>query len=267
MNDKTVVITGAASGIGRVMALELAAKGAHVVAVARSLERAQPVVDEIKTRGGKAEAAGMDVASMASVRAGAAALAKSHPTIHALVNNAGVWAGKRGVTSDGFENTWAINTLAPFLLTELLREQATLARVVNISSVQHEKGSIHWDDLQLESGYSPVKAYRQSKLALVMNTLELAARAPNVAAAAVHPGVAGTGLFKNFPAFIRFWINLLMSTPEKIARQPIALTADACPTGKYFHMQREKAPHALARDEAARKRLWEVVSKQTRLTA
>jgi NAD(P)-dependent dehydrogenase (short-subunit alcohol dehydrogenase family) len=268
MDGQTVIITGAAAGIGRALALELARRGAHVVVSARTDAAAAPVLDEITRAGGKAESLPMDVASPDSIRAAVTRFLDSHGKLDVLVNNAGVWAGKRTVTPEGFETTWSVNVLAPFRLAQLLDGalKAGAGKVINLSSVQHYKGDIHWDDLQLERAYHGAKAYRQSKLALTMLSLEHAARDAALKVNAVHPGVAGTALFRNFPAFIRFWINLLMSTPEKCAKPPLQLAADPAHhdvSGRFYHQLRPRDPHPMASDEAARKRLWDLVSGQS----
>jgi retinol dehydrogenase 14 len=264
MEGKTVMVTGAGAGIGRETALALARQGAHVVLVARSAERAAPVVEYASRLGGKCEVLPMDLGSLQSIRKGVAKFREKHGKLDVLVNNAGVWAGARTTTADGFETTWGVNVLAPFALTQLLAAPLKAAgnpRVINLTSVQHYKGDIHWDDLQLEKGYSPVRAYRQSKLALTMLTNEHAAREPGWLINSVHPGVAGTELFRNFPAFIRFWINLLMSTPEKCSRPSIKLATEAPVTGKYFNQLKEAQPHRLALDAEARTRLWQIVGE------
>lgn len=264
MEGKTVMVTGAGAGIGRETALALARQGAHVVLVARSEERARPAADFISKLGGKCEVLPMDLGSLASIRDGATRFGDTHGRLDVLVNNAGVWAGKRTVTADSYETTWGVNVVAPFILTQLLAAPLKAAgspRVVNVVSVQHYKGDIHWDDLQLEKNYSPVRAYRQSKLALTMLTAEHAARETSWQLNAVHPGVAGTELFRHFPAFIRFWINLLMSTPEKCSRPSVRLATDAAPTGAYFNQLKQATPHKLVADTTARKRLWDVVSE------
>src|SRR5690606_25490806 len=151
MDGQTVIITGAAAGIGRALALELARRGAHVVVSARTDAAAAPVLDEITRAGGKAESLPMDVASPDSIRAAVTRFLDSHGKLDVLVNNAGVWAGKRTVTPEGFETTWSVNVLAPFRLAQLLDGalKAGTGKVINLSSVQHYKGDIHWDDLQL----------------------------------------------------------------------------------------------------------------------
>lgn len=266
MESKTVLVTGAASGLGQITAVELAKKGAHVVLVARSEERAAPTADLIAKAGHKAEIAPMDLASGESIQKGADKLREKHEKLDVLINNAGVWAGKRTETPEGFETSWSVNVLAPFRLTHLLQDplKAGEGKVVNLSSVQHYKGDIHWDDLQLKKSYSGAKAYRQSKLAVTMLSAEHAQRDDALKVNSVHPGVAGTELFRNFPAFIRFWINLLMSSPEKVAQPPIMLASDpahAEATGRFFHKHKPKQPHRLVEDSEARERLWDVVSK------
>ncbi|MCA8913498.1 MAG: SDR family NAD(P)-dependent oxidoreductase [Planctomycetes bacterium] len=267
MDGKTIIVTGAGAGIGKATALELGRRGAHVVVGARSEASAQPVVEAITRAGGKAEALAMDLTSLESIRAGLDKFLESHDSVDVLINNAGVWAGERKTTGEGHEITWSVNVLAPFRLTHLLSDalKRGAGKVINLSSSQHYKGDIHWDDLQLEKGYKPQRAYAQSKLAVTMLSLEHAARDTKLKVNAVHPGVAGTDLFRNFPAFIRFWINLLMSTPEKCAEPSIMVAGDpsyADVTGKFFYRKKQREPHALANDSEARKRLWDVVSGQ-----
>ncbi|MCC6575099.1 MAG: SDR family oxidoreductase [Planctomycetes bacterium] len=266
LSGKTALVTGAASGIGRVTAIELARRGAHVIVSARSPERANPVVDVILAAGGSAEALAMDLASLKSVRHAALELASRHNKLHVLVNNAGLWAGSRQITPDGFEATFAINVLAPFLFTNLLLPalRAARGRVVNVSSLEHYNGRIRWDDLQFERGYGARRAYQQSKLALTMLTNELARREQGLTANSLHPGVIATDLFRNMPAFVQFFIGLLMRSPEDGAQPQIRLAADAGfndVTGRFFRRFKERPPHKLALDAAACKRLWETCEK------
>lgn len=267
MEDKIIIITGAGAGIGKATALELARRGARVVVGARSDASAQPVVDAITKAGGKAEALTMDLSSGESIKSGVARFLESHDRVDVLINNAGVWAGERKLTPEEFEITWSVNVLAPFRLTQMLSSALRKGegRVINLSSSQHYKGDIHWDDLQLEANYNAQRAYAQSKLAVTMLSIEHAARDESLKVNAAHPGVAGTDLFRNFPGFIRFWIKLLMSTPEKCARPAVMLASDpACSevTGKFFYKLSQRKPHPLAKDAEARKRLWELVAEQ-----
>lgn len=270
MTEKTVIVTGAGAGIGRATVLGLANSGAHVVVSARSEGSAGPVLEQLKQLGGKGETLIMDLASPDSTREAVARFRDKHERVDVLINNAGVWAGERKTTGEGYEVTWGVNVLAPFRLTHLLADALRQGegRVINLSSVQHYKGDIFWDDLQLERAYKGVKAYRQSKLAITMLSAEHAVRDDGLKVNAVHPGVAGTDLFRNFPAFIRFWINLLMSTPEKCAQPSLMLATKpehSKTTGKFFHQLKEREPHKLVKDEAARKRLWDVLLEQAKL--
>ncbi|MBZ0137521.1 MAG: SDR family NAD(P)-dependent oxidoreductase [Planctomycetes bacterium] len=267
MENKTVIVTGAGAGIGRATVLGLANTGAHVVVSARSEASAGAVLDQLVQSGGKGETLVMDLASPESIRNGVAGFLEKHERVDVLINNAGVWAGERVTTGEGFEVTWGVNVLAPFRLTHLLGDALRRGdgKVINLSSSQHYKGNIHWDDLQLHQNYKGERAYQQSKLAITMLSAEQAARDADLKVNAVHPGVAGTDLFRNFPAFIRFWINLLMSTPEKCAQPSLMLATQpeyAETTGKFFYKRKLREPHAMVNDTDARKRLWEVVSKQ-----
>lgn len=269
LQGKVVLVTGAGAGIGRETARALARKGAHVLAAARSQERVQPLLDELARDGHSAEALVMDLASLKSVRSAAESVAAKHPRLHALVNNAGIWSGKRTVTADGYEHTWAVNVLAPFLLTELLLEplRSAKGRVVNVSSREHENGRMNWADLQHEKGFGARKVYQQSKLALTMLTNELARReVGRLTANSLHPGIIATELFRNFPGFIRFWINLLMRTPEDGAQPQIKLASAPefeSVTGRYYRRFKETKPHELVLDKAAAARLWDICREHT----
>ncbi len=263
---KTALVTGAAAGIGRITALALARQGAHVLVAARGEPRAQPVVNEITGTGGSAAPLAVDLASLTSVRAAANRVLEDNPRLHILVNNAGIWAGSRSVTTDGIELTFAVNTLAPFLFTNLLLsalKEAGKARVVNVSSREHYGGKINWDDIQHKNNYGARRAYQQSKLALTMLTHELAKRVEGtgLTANSLHPGVIATDLFRNMPGFVQFFIRLLMRSPEDGAAPQIKLATDPAfdgVTGRYFNRFSEARPHVLALNEAARKRLWQL---------
>jgi NAD(P)-dependent dehydrogenase (short-subunit alcohol dehydrogenase family) len=269
MKGKTVLLTGAPGGIGRCIALALAAKGAHVIAHGRSADKAASLVEEIKNAGGSAEAVGFELDSIKAVREAARGLCEKHAKLDVLINNAAIWNGTRQVTVDGFEKTWAVNVLAPYILTEELFEplKAARGRVVNLSSNEHFLGSINWDDLQFEKGYRARYAYRRSKLSLTMLTNELAARESGITANSLHPGVSGTGLFRNFPKFIQFWTWLLMRSPEGCAAPVIRLSSATDvegTTGKFFRRFNIRSPHRLARDAAACTRLRDIVASHVK---
>ena len=253
MQDKVCLVTGANSGIGRVAALGLAERGATVVLVCRNEERGGPVLEEIRRNGrGSAELLVADLASQRQVRAVAAAFLARFDRLDVLINNAGVagW-GTRLVTEDGLERTFAVNHLAPFLLTALLSDRlkaSAPARVVTVSSAAHRNYALHFDDLQGERRYSAFGAYSRSKLANILFTYELARRleGTGVTANCLHPGVVATGIFRNLPRWMRMvFVRPLALSPEKGADTMLYLAAApevAGVSGHYF--VRRKVPDA-----------------------
>jgi NAD(P)-dependent dehydrogenase (short-subunit alcohol dehydrogenase family) len=269
MTGKTVLITGANRGIGREAARALARMGAHVVVGARDRALGQAAVDEIAKGGGSAELLELDMSSFASVRAAARRFAAGHPKLDVLVNNAGIAARNRQLSADGHELTWATNFLGPFLLThELLPtlKRAPHPRVVSVSSAAHVGAQIPWDDLELEHGFRPFKAYAQTKLAQVLFTNELARREPAIAATAVHPGAIATDIWRAAPLWARLLLKLVLPSARKGARPVVRLAA--APelegvTGRYFDKMREVEPAPAARSEADARRLWEIAERAT----
>jgi NAD(P)-dependent dehydrogenase (short-subunit alcohol dehydrogenase family) len=201
LEGKTCVVTGGSQGIGKCTAAGLARLGAHVVLVSLDPGRAEKARAEITAATGndRVECLQADLSSLASVRELAQTLRGREGALAVLVNNAAVASPDRRETVDGLERQLAVNHLAPFLLTNLLRDRLVAdapARVVNVSSWIHEKGEIDFDDLQGQRDYTGVRAYNQSKLANVLFTYELARRLRDtgVTANCLHPGVAPTGL-------------------------------------------------------------------------
>ena len=179
IQDKTVLVTGATNGIGKLTAEQLAARGAHVVIVSRSAERCAAVVDEIRARQPSASLdwIAADLSLLAGVAGAAATFRARYPQLHVLVNNAGAFFARRVVTAEGYESTFALNHLSYFLLTEQLRELligSAPARVINVSSEAHQGGAIAFADLMGERRYRGWSAYSQSKLANVLFTYSLA---------------------------------------------------------------------------------------------
>jgi NAD(P)-dependent dehydrogenase (short-subunit alcohol dehydrogenase family) len=263
--------TGATSGIGKETAVALAKTGATVAVVCRTRDRGETALAEIRRRAGH-DAVSLFVADLSSqraIRTVAAELQAALPRIDVLVNNAGLALRDRLVTEDGFENTFAVNHLAYFLLTRLL--QPTLlasapARVINVSSDAHRWGSIRFDDLMGEAAYDGWKAYAQSKLANVLFTYELARRldGTGVTANCLHPGLVGTAFASRGPSLIRILSRLarpLLRSPASGAATSVYLASApevATVTGQYFAGRRARRSSRVSYDRALAARLWGV---------
>ena len=265
LNGKIVLITGATSGIGLEAARSIAALGAHVVVGARSAARGAAVVDEIRAHGGSAELLEIDVASLASVARAAAEFKAKHSHLDVLVNNAGIIAGKRKLSPDGHELTWATNFLGLAALTRALvpkLEAADATRVVNVSSAAHASGRIAWDDLELAHGYRSWRAYAQSKLAVNLWTRAFAKRYPKIDANAMHPGAIATNIWGVLPGFAQALVARVLPPASKGAIPVVRLaTSDdvAGVSGHYFNKLID-APHApAARSDDDAERLWAYV--------
>jgi len=279
MKDKIVIITGANSGIGKAASLALANMGASVVMVARNKERGEAAKAEIIRESGNSSVDLLlaDLSSLESVRQLANEFQKKYPKLHVLINNAGLFNQGRHVTTDGYENTFATNYLAAFLLTNLQLEQlkaSAPSRIINVSSVGHYKGHINFDDLNLEKEYGGWKAYGQSKLALVLFTHELAKKlqGTGVTVNAVHPGTVATNIWTRpfGPAgFITALPKLFMASPEKGAETIVYLASspDAQSlSGEYLEKSKVKKSSEESYDEEIAQRLWDVSAKLTRLS-
>jgi NAD(P)-dependent dehydrogenase (short-subunit alcohol dehydrogenase family) len=259
------VVTGANTGIGRVTAERLAARGAHVVLACRSEEKTRPVVDGILAAGGKAEFAPLDLADLASARACASAMAARPTPIDILVNNGGV-GGQRGKTADGFELMFGTNHLGHFLFTVLLvgrLRAAARARIVTVSSKIHfDAQGIDFERVrQPTRSLTGMREYAVSKLANVLFTKELARRlgASGPHTYAVHPGVVASDIWRRIPWPIRPLVTRRMLTNEEGAATSLYCATSpevADQTGRYYARCREKAPSPLAEDPELASRLW-----------
>lgn len=276
MHGRTVLVTGATGGIGRATAAGLAAKGAHLAITGRGRERAESAAQEIRAAsGGQVDVFAGDLSSQEDIRRMAGEILAALPRIDVLVNNVGGYWSTRHVTADGLERTFALNHLAPFLLTNLLLhriQESTPARVVTVSSNAHTSGRIDFDDLQGEVSYSGSRAYNQSKLANVLFTYELARRleGSGVTANALHPGVVNTSFGAEDPGMAqRVFVPLLrplMLTPEKGAATSIQLASAAelqGVSGNFFSRGKPRRSSKNSYDRAAAKRLWEVSEELT----
>lgn len=268
MTGKTALVTGATGGIGLWTAVGLLRAGCRVIVTGRSPSRLAAAATEIGQRAGHPppETELADFASLAAVRDLAARVAVSAPRLDLLVNNAGFMTWQRGVSADGYELTFAVNHLAPFLLTNLLLPQlraAAPSRIVTLASSAHRRGRIAFDDLMATRRYSAIDAYAQSKLANILFTVELARRleGSGVTANSVHPGVVATGFgaWPGLPGL--FWRGLrpFLLTAEQGAATTLHVATDpalAGTTGKFFAKSREEIPARAARDMAVAARLW-----------
>ena len=206
LNGKTVIITGANTGIGLETAVDLAKRNARVILACRSVERGETAAVEVRKRSGNDNAVfvQLDLASLDSVREFAAKILEEEPRIDILINNAGVMAiPNRSLTQDGFEMQFGTNHLGHFLLTNLLLDrikEAPSARIVNVSSSGHQRARINFNDLNLERSYGAFEAYAQSKLANILFTRKLTKelQGTGVTVNAVHPGLIYTNIFRHY---------------------------------------------------------------------
>src|ERR1700722_384296 len=269
MKGKTIVATGATSGIGEAAVLALAGQGARIVIVARDEARGRATMQKIEP---KAPGLGhrlhlADLSSIAETRRVGAGITASEPRIDVLINNAGALFSNRRVTPEGVELTFALNHMSYFVLTETLRERliaSAPARIVSTSSTAHQGAKLDFDDLQSTEGYGGLKVYGRSKLANILFTRELARRlaGTGVTANCLHPGVVATRFGESsggFAGLLIPFLRPLFISPEAGADTIISLTSSPeveKTTGEYFVKRKITEPSAAARDDAAAKRLW-----------
>jgi len=270
MQGKTVVITGATSGIGEVAALRLAGMGARIVMVARSKTRGEATLARLKE-----QAPGLahkvhyaDLALLAEMKRVAAQIAASEPRIDVLINNAGALFSKRQLTPDGFELTFALNHLSYFVVTAGLRERllaSAPARIVNTSSDAHKGARFDIDDLQTAKKYTGIQAYARSKLANILFTHELARRLQRtgLTANALHPGVVATRFGHESGGIVSSLLKLVQYfaiSPEKGAATIVYLASSpevAGVSGEYFYKCKPAVPTGAARDDRLAVELWQ----------
>jgi NAD(P)-dependent dehydrogenase (short-subunit alcohol dehydrogenase family) len=273
LTDRTFVVTGSNTGIGRLTAEKLARRGGKVVLACRSAEKTKPVLDAIHAAGGAAEFLQLDLGDLASVRTAAKQLLARGDRIDVLVNNAGL-AGSRGVTKDGFEITFGTNHLGPFLFTTLLLprlRECTPARIVNVSSRAHYRPKrIDFGALRSSTkSATGLDEYGVSKLCNVLFTKELArGRAgKGVTSYALHPGVIASDIWRSVPWIVRPIVKLFMKSTEEGAETSLYCATSpevADHDGRYYDECREKRPSRLADDEALARELWERSEEWTR---
>jgi NAD(P)-dependent dehydrogenase (short-subunit alcohol dehydrogenase family) len=267
---KTVLITGANSGIGRITAIELAKQGFEVVVVVRSKEKAEGLMNELLAVSPKQTVDYLlaDLSSLKQVRTCAEAFKKRYQKLDVLINNAGVCLPERKITEDGFEEMFQVNHLSHFLLTNLLLEElkrSPSARIINVSSAGHITGTFDLNNLQSEMKFTPIGTYCNTKLLNVLFANELAERLKDngITVNSLHPGVVRTnfaGKFKGWFAMLNNLGKLFYISPEKGAATSIYLaTSDKVKgvTGKYFSNSKETKTRNKAITAENQKLLWE----------
>ena len=271
MQGKTVVITGATSGIGEVAACNLAEQGARIVMIARDRSRGEQTLKRLESI-----AAGRDhvahyanLSRLAEMKRVSEVIATSEPRIDVLINNAGALFATRQVTGEALEMTFATNHIAYFVVTSLLLERLKAtpgARIVCTASDAHKRAKLDFDDLQMEKGYSGFSMYSRSKLMNILFTRELARRleGTGVTVNCLHPGFVATRFADGNPGLGAFVVKAAKKfalTPEEGA-QTITYLASSPEvngvTGKYFHKCAQEVPSAEAQNDADARRLWDV---------
>lgn len=284
MAGRVCLITGGTSGIGKETALGLAQRGATVIVVSRNRERGDATVRDIQTRSGNGAVSALfaDLSSMAEVRRLAETFIATGQPLHVLVNNAGAMHMRRTLTADGYEMTFALNHLAPFLLTNLLLPTLVqsgapgrAARIVTLSSGAHMGGTLDFDDLQNARGYSGFGAYSESKLANLLFTYELArllANAPAVANA-VHPGFVASGFGFNNGWAMRTLLSLTRAF-QKTAAQGAETSIYVASAGEiegisgtYFVDCKPTRSSKKSYDRADARQLWQISAEMTGVPA
>ncbi len=282
MQNKFCMITGANRGMGKVTALELARMGGQIIMVCRNQKKGIRAKNEIikETNNSNVELMICDLSSQASIRKLVDNYLTQYDKLHVLINNAGIMVGKRTETIDGFETGFAVNYLAPFLLTNLflnILKTSGPSRVINVSSGMHHRASIDLEDLQSKKNYSSIRVYGLSKLANILFTYELHNRlrdsgVSKVVVNAVHPGFTRTNFGKNVSILYRIALALIHTfrgiPAEKGAETSIYLASSpdiANISGKYFVKKQPVKSSALSYDQELQQQLWKISEKLTGL--
>ncbi|CAH1263546.1 RDH12 [Branchiostoma lanceolatum] len=280
LDGKTAIVTGSNTGLGKETARDLARRGARVILACRDVTKAEAAAEDIRktTGNGNVVVLKLDLSSLASVREFAAGINEREDRLDILINNAGIMMCPQWKTKDGFEMQFGTNHLGHFLLTnlllDLLKKSGPGSRVVTVSSTGHRWGEIHFDDINLEKGYEPMKAYGQSKLANILFIRELAKRleGTGVTCYAVHPGGVRSDLSRYMPEAHGRWLALVQpivqlamyvigKSPEQGAQTSLHCALQEgleSKSGLYFSDCAPIDPSPAGQDDEVAKRLWEV---------
>lgn len=271
---KTALVTGSNTGIGFATAKGLAAAGVHVILGCRDLFKAEAAREQILKAHPKSQVdvLALDLANLMNIRSAIEVLKRRHPTLDILVNNAGVAPRHRQETRDGFEQTFGVNHLGTFALTQAalpLLKAAPAARIVTVSSALHKRGRMEWDDLHYRSRpFKAIEAYNQSKLANILFTKALARRlrGTNVTSFCLHPGVVATDLARDYPRWAAKIFGLFLLNPDNGARCSLFLATEPgleTQSGAYFGRCKAKQPAPSALVEEDQERLWRLSEELT----
>eukprot|EP00058_Branchiostoma_floridae_P027906 XP_002613397.1 hypothetical protein BRAFLDRAFT_118764 [Branchiostoma floridae] len=279
LEGKTAIVTGSNTGLGKETARDLARRGARVILACRNVTKAEEAAEDIRktTGNGNVVVLKLDLSSLASVREFAAGINEKEERLDILINNAGIMMCPQWKTEDGFEMQFGTNHLGHFLLTNLLMDKlkkCAPSRVVTVSSMGHQWGKIHFDDINLENGYEPLKAYGQSKLANILFIRELAKKleGTEVTCYAVHPGGVRSDLSRYMPDAHGRWLALVQplvqlgmyvvgKSPEQGAQTSLHCALQEgleSKSGLYFSDCAPIDPSPAGQDDEVAKRLWEV---------
>ena len=269
MKGKIVLITGATSGLGKETARALARLGATIVMTTRDTQKGEQIKQELiaSTQNKNIDVMLCDLSSFVSIRKFCAEFLQKYNALHILINNAGIWDFKRRASKDGIEETFAVNYLAPFLMTNLLLErlkESAPSRIVNVASGLHS-GNIQFDDLELKKSFSGLKAYNHSKLAVILFTRLLAQKleGTGVIVNCANPGMTRTNLGHDAGVASRLVFKIMGKPPVKGAETAVYLASDPNLTisGEYFEKKQVERINPESYDMDVANKLWDVSTK------
>ncbi|NVM00880.1 MAG: SDR family oxidoreductase [Candidatus Helarchaeota archaeon] len=276
MNGKICMITGSNSGIGKATAIGLAEMGATIIMVCRNTDRGEKAKKEIidKTSNTSIDLLLADLSSQQAIRNLVDNYQSKYEKLHVLINNAAIMPYKKTFTEDNNEMQFAVNVLAPFLLTNLLIDilkKSAPSRILNVTSGLHTRAHIDFNNLQSEKKYSAFGTYGRVKLALVIFNNELARRLENsgITVNSLHPGTIRSSLGRDLPWYYR-WAIVFFRNPKKGAETPVYLASSPEVegiSGKYFKNKKEAKPSKEANNKEYGQKLWDICSELTNLNS
>ncbi len=262
---KTIIITGANSGIGKITAIELAKKGNNLILIMRDSSTSKDAYTEISAYNWEVniDYIPTDLSSFESIKRTIVLIKEKYQSIDVILNNAGVYKSKRELSKDGIEVTFMVNYLAPYYFTTQLIELLSNSenpRIVNVSSALHKNGYFDYKNYNSENKNAINKAYANSKLYLLMFSLYLAELNPNISVFCNHPGVIATNIFRDTPEIVKTIFSWVLTSPEKGAESNIYLsTSDELnnKTGLYYNKLKIGKMNPIASKKELQKELWE----------